>query len=124
MDELAIPYDTTSENGIINYYSTEYIIWANNRTKELYPGVFAEKGPTISTCYLLPYVFQKMEWNSCGYSNYLIERMKTLNVITSKNIFFEHGSFTEKLSPEGEEMLELAENILYYRQFLSQKRQK
>ena len=124
VDELAIPYDTTSENGIINYYSTEYIIWANNRTKELYPGVFAEKGPTISTCYLLPYVFQKLEWNSCGYSNYLIERMNTLNVITSKNIFFEHGSFTEKLSPEGEEMLELAENILYYRQFLSQKHQK
>ena len=55
---------------------------------------------------------------------YYIRIYTNIKELNEKNIFFEHGSFTEKLSPEGEEMLELAENILYYRQFLSQKRQK
>ena len=82
----------------------------------MYPDRFSGTGPTISTCYLMALVFDRLDWHCCGFGNYLLDRLDVLNVITSKGIFYEKGILTDNLSAEGTKALQTAEYIQYYRQ--------
>ena len=114
--ELGIKYDTSTEEGFFNYYSTNYLIWGNDAAKEACSNSFSGNGPTISVCYLMPLLFREIGWEGCGYANYLLERMGTLNVITSNGLYCESGEYTNELSDEGLAMLRNAEFIQYYRE--------
>ena len=111
-EELGVNYDLSTQEGFLNYYSTEYLIWANQAAKEQYnltPG----NGPVISTCYLFPLIFKTLGIDSCGYANYLLDRMDILNVISSRGVVFENGKMTDQLTPSGKEYLQVAEYIQY-----------
>ena len=110
--ELGINYDLSSQEGFLNYYSTEYLIWANSAAREKY-NLTTGNGPVISTCYLFPLLFRELGIDGCGYANYLLERMETLNVITSRGVVFEDGKLTDQLSSSGAEALQMAEYIQY-----------
>ena len=111
-DELGINYDLSTQEGFLNYYSTEYLIWANPTAREKY-SLDTGNGPVISTCYLFPLLFRQLGIDGCGYADYLLERMDTLNVITSRGVVFENGEMTAQLSSAGAEVLQMARYIQY-----------
>ena len=111
-DELGINYDLSTQEGFLNYYSTEYLIWANPTAREKY-SLDTGNGPVISTCYLFPLLFRQLGIDGCGYADYLLERMDTLNVITSRGVVFENGKMTAQLSSAGAEVLQMARYIQY-----------
>ena len=111
-EELGVNYDLSTQEGFLNYYSTEYLIWANQAAKEQY-NLTVGNGPVISTCYLFPLVFKELRIKSCGYANYLLERMDILNVISSRGVVFENGKMTDQLTSAGKDFLQIAEYIQY-----------
>lgn len=115
-EELGINYNTGTEEGFYNYYSTNYLIWGNDAAKEACNNDFAGSGPTISVCYLMPLLFRETGWEGCGYANYLLERMGTLNVITSNGLYCEDGQFTVSPSGAGFAALQEAEYVQFYRE--------
>lgn len=59
-----------SEQGFIDYYGTQYLIWANDAAKaQLGIDLAGKTGPMISPCYLMNVLFNTLEWD-CG-SSYL-----------------------------------------------------
>src|SRR5699024_7671272 len=57
---LGINMDVNTVEGFRNYYSTPYVIWANDSAKEVLGDDFVGEGPEISPIYLMPYLMEKM----------------------------------------------------------------
>ena len=57
-DELGINTDLSSEEGFYNYYSTPYVIWANEAAKETADSDFTGQGDSISACFLMEQLFE------------------------------------------------------------------
>lgn len=55
--------DLSSEEGFLNLYSTEYVIWMNDAAREKL-GITGRRavGPTISPCYLMNVLFRTLGW--------------------------------------------------------------
>ena len=52
-EELGINLDLSTEEGFRNHYTTDYLIWANDKAKNVLSKEFKGKGPTISPFYLM-----------------------------------------------------------------------
>ncbi len=111
-DELGVNNNLSTQEGFLNYYSTEYLIWGNSAAQKKY-NLDNGSGPMISTCYLFPLLFKQLGIDGCGYADYLMERMSTLNVITSRGVVFENGVMSDQLSSSGEDLLQMAQFIQY-----------
>lgn len=76
----------SSEQGFIDYYSTEYLIWANDAAKKvLGTDPAGKEGPMISPCYLMNILFDTVGWD-CGskYLNAMHDYMELFPVVSSK----------------------------------------
>lgn len=91
--ELGISLDQSTEEGFLNYYSTEYVIIANDSAKELLDDDFKGKGPTTSPCFLMNVVFDKLGIEGPGYMQYTDEIMKKLPVVNDVGAIDRDGNF-------------------------------
>ncbi len=109
--ELGIDLALDQEEGFRNYYSTRYLIWANEAAKEVTGGDFTGEGPEIAPCFLMNQVFGLCGWEGPAYMQYTQELMKKLPVIHDNGACITaEGAFVPQ--PEGE----LAEAILEFQQ--------
>ena len=91
-----------SEQGFIDYYSTEYLIWANDAAKQLLGIDLAGKeGPMISPCYLMNVLFDALGWD-CGssYLNAMDDFMEIFPVVSSKGRISIDGSLEQMIPSE------------------------
>lgn len=89
--EFGLNLSPATEEGFFNYYSTEYLIYANEAAKELYESSFTGKGPDISACYLMPLLFRTLGWEGDAYLGYMTECMDALPIKTSTGFYLENG---------------------------------
>ncbi len=66
-NELSVNLDVSTEQGFYNYYSTEYVIWANDSAKEITGNDFTGEGRTISPCFLMNELFEQCSWEGNSY---------------------------------------------------------
>lgn len=92
-NELGINLDTSSEEGYLNYYATEYIIWANNKAKEVLNSDFVGEDERISTNYLMNKLFELCSWEGNAYMQYTDKVKDTLPVINSAGFYNSKGEF-------------------------------
>jgi phosphoglycerol transferase MdoB-like AlkP superfamily enzyme len=92
-NELGINLDTSSEEGYLNYYATEYIIWANNKAKEVLDSDFVGEDERISTNYLMNKLFELCSWEGNAYMQYTDKVKDTLPVINSAGFYNSKGEF-------------------------------
>ncbi len=81
-NELGISFDLSTKEGFLNYYSTEYVIVANDAAKQLLGNEFKGKGPTTSPCFLMNVLFDEMGIEGpqyMQYTNSVRERIVALN---------------------------------------------
>lgn len=64
---LGIDISSQSDDSFYNYYSTEYLIWANKSASEALGTDFTGTGPTISPCYLMNVLFEKCGWGGPSF---------------------------------------------------------
>ncbi len=67
LEELGVNMDLGTEEGFYNYYSTPYIIWANDAAKAVTGGSFTGEGGDMSSCFLMGRVFEECGWTGSQY---------------------------------------------------------
>jgi len=101
--ELGINIDASTDEGYINYYSTEYFIWANDAAKEALGNDFTGDGGSFSPSFLLGEVFRLCSWEGEGYMQALRELQPIIDVINMPVVKVrDNGVLTlmDDLSPE------------------------
>lgn len=114
--ELGIDLDNSQKQGFLNYYSTRYLIWANDAAKKALGNEFTGEGPTISPNFLMTEVFSQCGWKGDAYLQYTRELMEEVPVVTTAGASITaDGSFIR--SPEGalKEKLDEYVRLEYYR---------
>lgn len=109
--DLGIDLNSENDEGFYNYYSTEYLIWANRAAKEKLGSDFVGEGPVISPCYLMNVLFELCGWEGPSYMKLSDQVMFLLPVVSSKDCYLENGRLIA-----GTEMSEQARDA--YRQML------
>ena len=64
---LGIDIGSQTDESFYNYYSTEYVIWANEAAQEALGNDFTGVGPTVSPCYLMNVLFEQCGWEGPSY---------------------------------------------------------
>ena len=112
--ELGVDFDLSTEEGFLNYYSTPYLVWANDAAKAQLNADFSGTGPTVSANYLMELVFSLAGWDGSTYMQLSADVRESLPVITTNGYYVENGCFTASLSPEGAEKLRGLEYAVFY----------
>lgn len=76
-----INIDTSTEEGFMNYYSTRYLILANDAAKETCKNGFSGEGETISAQFLMNKVFELCGLKGSAYMQFASEVMRETPVV-------------------------------------------
>ncbi|MBQ2960953.1 MAG: LTA synthase family protein [Oscillospiraceae bacterium] len=112
--EAGVSFDMSSEKGFMDYYSTPYMIWANETAKELLGHDFTGKGPVISPGYLMGVLFEQLGWKGSAYMQFTGAMREKLPVIHQNEYYIDGDSFSLQLSEQGETALRDYEYVQYY----------
>lgn len=112
--EASVSFDMSSEKGFMDYYSTPYMIWANEAAKELLGNDFIGEGPVISPGYLMGVLFEQLGWKGSAYMQFTESVREKLPVIHQSEYYIDGDSFSLQLSQQGEEALRDYEYVQYY----------
>ncbi len=113
--DLGVDLDTSTETGFRNYYSTRYLIWANDAAKAVLDNDFVGEGPEISPCFLMNELFRQCGWTGSAYMQLMDDLMAQVNVINTNGFYEEKGVYTTQLSDEAQAMLQNAAIAQFYR---------
>ena len=79
--ELELNIDRASDEGFLNYYSTRYLILANDAAKRVTGNSFSGKGETISASFLMNKVFELCGWRGSAYMQFTTAQMQKTPVV-------------------------------------------
>lgn len=114
-EAMGLNLDFSTEEGFFNYYSTRYIIWANEAAKEVLGTDFTGEGPAISPTFLMSELFELCGWEGNAYMQAMNDIKEDITVINTPTGFFvENGVLTDTLSEEGEELYNEFLQLEYY----------
>ncbi len=102
-DDLGINLDTSTDDGFINYYSTEYVIWANPKAKEVLGSDFRGEQETISVNFLMNKLFEVCSWKGNAFMQYTDKVRETLPIIRTASLYDSSVTkvpFADTLTPE------------------------
>ena len=114
--EQNINLDTATQDGFRNYYSTRYMIWANEAAKQTLGNDFTGEGPDVSPCFLMNLLFEQCGWG--GGSEYMqltSEVMAETTVAHSYGYYLENGSLTSTPSEAVSSAMRKLKIAQYYR---------
>lgn len=114
--ELGIDFDLGTEQGVTNYYGTEYLIWANDAAKKVIGYEFAGEAPTTSSGYLMNILFDTLGWKGPAFMQLAEQVRQTLPVVTSTGLFYNQDGLTHELTAQEREILTRLTDAQYYRQ--------
>jgi hypothetical protein len=94
---LGIDVTSSSEVTFYNYYSTEYLIWANDSAKKILGNDFLGEGPVISSCYLMNVLFEQCGWDGPSYLKFSNEVRERMPVVTTLNRIVADGKLVQEI---------------------------
>ena len=107
--------DFSTPEGFYNYYSTRYLIWANDAAKAVLGNDFMGEGPTVSPNFLMDVVFDACGWEGPAYmqaTRSVMEQVPVMN--TPTGLYMEDGNLTGTLTPEGQALVTDFDMLQYY----------
>ncbi len=113
---LGVNLDQDSREGFYNYWSTPYLIWANEAAKAAVGRDIAGEGPDISPCFLMNVLFEQLGWTGDAYMQAVDPCRAELPVIHSHGArLTAAGELTAQLPPEQKELARRFLCLSYYR---------
>ncbi len=110
-----INIDLRTQEGLMNVYSTRYLIWGNDRARELLgEECFQGEGETVSPCFLMPLLFERLGWKGNAFMQLERTVMERVPVIGTNGYYLLDGSLTDMLPAEDEELLSQLYSACYY----------
>ena len=113
-EELGISNDMDSEQDMADYLGTPYLVWANQAAKKLIGDAFIGEAPTVSPCFLMVQLFDKLSWGGPAYMHFTREVMHQIPILCTRGVYVEDGLFTRELSEPGQKMISCYANLQYY----------
>ncbi len=107
-DELGVNLDTSTDKGFLNYYSTEYVIWANPKAKEVLGNDFVGEQEPISVNFLMNKLFEVCSWEGNAFMKYTDKVRETLPIIRTSSVYDSTDNktpFFETLTPKQQKTL-------------------
>lgn len=115
-ESLGIDLSQSDRESFYNYWSTPYLIWANDAAKEILGNDFVGEGPDISPCFLMNVLFDQCGWAGDAYMQAVYDCWQSLPVIhTSGAYLTADGTFTTQLSQSDQELAHRFACLEYYR---------
>jgi hypothetical protein len=113
--ELGINIDLSTEEGFFDFYTTPYVIWANDAAKAALGSDFTGDGGDFSPCFLMNKLFDLCAWGGNQYMKAADDVRKYTSIInTATGEFFEDGKLTPQLSAEADDVYKNFKKIEYY----------
>lgn len=111
---LGINLDFSTEEGFYNYYSTRYLIWANDAAKDALGGGFTGEGPRMGPYFLMNQVFRLAGWQGPAFMQATQQVMDQVPVMSRPTgLYVEDGVLTDTLTPENQALVD-DYNMLQY----------
>ena len=110
---MGIDMDLTTDEGFLNYYTTPYVFWGNERAKKVLDKDFQGEGSEISPNFLMAELFQYLGWEGNPYMKYLFHVKENFTV--NHDMYFKtDGAYTKKLSKEKNIIWREFNSVQYY----------
>ena len=106
-------------SGFYNYWSTRYLIWANDAAKEAIGHDLVGTGPDISPCFLMNVLFEQLGWEGDAYMQAVDEIRREIPVIhvQGRRITADGALlWDDELTPDQQELVRRFRCLEYYRQ--------
>ncbi len=107
--ELGVSFDTSTLEGMKNYYATPYLIWANSAAKEVLDADFVGEGGDFSPCFLMPRLFDACGFAGSAFMQLAREVRDISPLVHTSGYFIKDGAIVTEL-PE--------EEYTFYRRFV------
>ena len=78
---LGVDLTQNSVESFYNYWSTPYLLWANDAAKAALGRDFVGQGPDISPCFLMNVLFDQLGWKGDAYMQAVDQYWRQLPVI-------------------------------------------
>lgn len=115
-DALGIDLSRMSEESFYNYWSTRYLIWANDAAKEAIGNDMVGQGPDVSPCFLMNVLFEQLGWEGDAYMQAVDSCYRELPMVhASGACLTADGELTMKPAEEQAELVRRFHNLEYYR---------
>ena len=112
--DLGINLDLSTEEGFYNYYSTRYLIWANDAAKEALGQDFSGEGPEIGPYFLMAQVFEECGWQGPAFMQATQELKERVPVLHASGLYEVDGELIFALEPEEMDLVGDYNNLQYY----------
>lgn len=115
-EDLGIDLSQESTESFYSYWSTRYVIWANDAAKAALGTELAGEGPDISPCFLMNVLFDQLGWTGDAYMQAVNQCREVLPVIHNYGACLTAGGQLVR-EPSGElaELVRKFECLGYYR---------
>ena len=110
-EELGINLDLTQPEGFWNYYTTWYLVWANDAAKARLGVNFSGTDEILSPCFLMDRVLELCGLKGSAYMQAQHEVAQALPVLHTTGWYLENGELSQNLSPRGKKLVEQFQNL-------------
>lgn len=114
--ELGVNIDYETEEGLYNFYSTPYLIWANSAAKQVLGNDFTGDGGDFSPCFLMAKLFDECSWDGPAFMALARGIRSYTPLVHDRGLYLENGALTDELSPEVQEFYMQYRRAEFYRE--------
>ena len=114
--ELGIDTNVSKMKGMVNYYGTEYVIWANEAAKAVLEDDMQGEGPLLGATFLMNELFAKLGWKGDAHMQMMEDVRSELQTVSSIGYYITDGKllFTGALSDEQDALVNRMLKAQYY----------
>ena len=113
-DLLGLNLDQETQEGFFNYFSTRYIIWANDAAKKVLGTEMQGEGPDLSPGFLMNEVFSLCGWEGPAYQQYTAGVAARIPVVHASGRCVVDGVLTDDPPEPEKDLLREYQNVQYY----------
>ena len=113
-DEMGIDLDTSTDDGFFRYYTTRYLIWANDAAREIIGHDVRGEGPAISPCYLMNLLFDQIGWEGPGFMRAMDEMMEVFPIVSTTGRTVTDGILADGVPAERYDLFRKFAYMQYY----------
>ncbi len=113
---LGIDLSQSTDESIYTYWSTPYLIWANDAAEKAIGHDLVGEGPTVSPCFLMDVLFEQLGWEGDAYMQAVRSCRAAVPVVHTAGFYLTaDGTLTRQLDETQAELVRQLENLAYYR---------
>ena len=111
--ELGAGLDLSTDSGFLNYYSTRYLIWANDAAKEILGHDVKGEGAAVSPCFLMNVLFRQLGWEGPAFLQAMGDMMEVFPVVTTNGRYVVDGVMTREIPEARRELFRKFQYLQY-----------